>query len=229
MKCANYRNLIFAAVLFGASAKSFAETVVSITVAPPALRVYVQPLCPAEGYIWAPGYWAYRDGAYVWAPGAWVLPPQPGLLFTPGYWDLVDGVYLWRHGHWGVHVGYYGGVNYGYGYPGAGFFGGRWEGGHFFYNREVSNVGERFRNTYREKVLDHGHRGASFHDRREDRHEDRANRRDGRRENRRADGKENREAHAREGAAHGGKAKEHTAKAAAHGGSKSGGKISHRG
>jgi len=216
-----YRNLIFAAVLFGASASLLADTPVWITVAPPPLRIYVQPPCPAEDYLWTPGYWAYRAGAYVWVPGAWVLPPQAGLLFTPGYWDLVDGVYLWHRGYWGVHVGYYGGVNYGFGYPGAGFFGGRWEGGRFFYNREASNVGERFRNAYREKVPDHGNRGASFHDRREDRHQDRADRR--------ADGKEHREAHGHEGAVHGGKAKEHTAKTATHGGGNSGGKARHRG
>ena len=34
---------------------------VSVTIAPPALPVYVQPEIPAPGYIWTPGYWAYGE------------------------------------------------------------------------------------------------------------------------------------------------------------------------
>jgi hypothetical protein len=168
------RNLIFAAALVTTSARSFAGTVVSISVAPPVLRVYAQPPCPGDGYIWTPGYWAYGPTGYSWVPGAWVLAPQPGYLFTPGYWGFADGAYVWHRGHWGLHVGYYGGVNYGFGYTGTGFYGGHWEGGHFFYNRAVSNVGARFHNTYREEVHDHGRDRASFHhgDDRGDHHED---------------------------------------------------------
>ncbi len=44
------------------------------------------------------------------------------------------GVYVFHAGYWGPHVGFYGGVNYGFGYSGSGFYGGRWEGGHFAYN-----------------------------------------------------------------------------------------------
>src|SRR5271170_3001714 len=183
--------LFLALGIFSVASPASAQIAVGISVhvGPPALRVYVQPPCPAEGYIWTPGYWGYRAGAYVWTPGAWVLPAQPGLLFTPGYWDLVDGVYLWRGGHWGVHVGYYGGVNYGFGYPGAGFFGGRWEGGHFFYNRAYSNVdGARFHHVYHDERFGH-ERGREDHraDRREDRREDR---RSDRRGDRREDHKE---------------------------------------
>ena len=32
---------------------------VSIHIGPPALPVYVQPVCPGDGYIWKPGYWAW--------------------------------------------------------------------------------------------------------------------------------------------------------------------------
>jgi hypothetical protein len=37
-------------------------------------------------------------------------------------------------------VGFYGGINYGYGYGGNGYSGGRWQGGHFSYNTAVNNV-----------------------------------------------------------------------------------------
>lgn len=114
---------------------------VSINVAPPALPVYVQPACPGIGYIWTPGYWAWDDGDYYWVPGTWVLAPSPGLLWTPGYWGWGGGVYLWHPGYWGPHVGFYGGINYGYGYTGVGFDGGYWRGHDFYYNRAVNNLG----------------------------------------------------------------------------------------
>lgn len=132
---------VLALAMSMAPAVSRAQVVVSITVAPPVLPVYVQPVIPAEGYLWTPGYWAYGPEGYFWVPGVWVLPPQVGLLWTPGYWGWRGGVYLWNGGYWGPHVGFYGGVNYGFGYGGVGFAGGRWEGGHFAYNSAVANVG----------------------------------------------------------------------------------------
>ncbi len=74
-------------------------------------------------------------------PGTWVLPPSDGLLWTPGYWGWSNGLYLWNAGYWGPHVGFYGGVDYGFGYTGVGFAGGYWHGGAFFYNRSVANFG----------------------------------------------------------------------------------------
>ena len=114
---------------------------VGVAIAPPALPVYVQPPLPAEGYIWTPGYWGYGDAGYYWVPGVWVAPPRAGLLWTPGYWGFVGGLYGWHGGYWGPHVGFYGGVNYGFGYGGVGFFGGEWRGGVFAYNRAVANFG----------------------------------------------------------------------------------------
>lgn len=110
--------------------------------APPELPVYEQPLCPGEGYIWTPGYWAWdADGDdYYWVPGTWVLAPEIGYFWTPPYWGWADGAYVFYPGYWGPHVGFYGGIAYGFGYFGHGYDGGRWENGHFFYNRYVSNV-----------------------------------------------------------------------------------------
>jgi hypothetical protein len=75
-------------------------------------------------------------------------------LWTPGYWGFVGGVYAFHAGYWGPHVGFYGGVNYGYGYGGAGFVGGRWAGNSFAYNRTVNNVNvTNIHNTYNETVI----------------------------------------------------------------------------
>jgi WXXGXW repeat (2 copies) len=113
---------------------------VSVNIAPPVLPVYVQPAIPAPGYLWTPGYWAWGPAGYYWVPGTWVSPPTAGVLWTPGYWGWVSGAYLWHAGYWGPHVGFYGGVNYGFGYRGVGYEGGYWHGNQFLYNTTVNNV-----------------------------------------------------------------------------------------
>lgn len=113
---------------------------ISVRIGPPPLPVYAQPVCPGPDYIWTPGYWAWGPGGYYWVPGTWVLAPEPGLLWTPGYWAFAGGLYVWHPGYWGRHVGFYGGIDYGFGYFGVGFVGGEWHGRHFAYNRVVTNV-----------------------------------------------------------------------------------------
>src|SRR5580692_1399491 len=122
--------------------------------APPPLPDYEQPPCPEDGYLWTPGYWGWTGGGYYWVPGTWVQPPRVGVLWTPGYWGFVGGVYLFHAGYWGPHVGFYGGVNYGFGYGGVGFIGGRWEGGHFAYNTAVLHVNTTIvHNTYVDRTV----------------------------------------------------------------------------
>jgi hypothetical protein len=137
---------------------TYAEPAVDVEVraseAPPPLPDYDQPPCPEDGYLWTPGYWAWGAGGYYWVPGTWVQPPRVGFLWTPAYWGFVGGVYAFHAGYWGPHVGFYGGVNYGYGYLGVGFVGGRWEGNSFAYNRTVNNVSvTNIHNTYNETVI----------------------------------------------------------------------------
>jgi WXXGXW repeat (2 copies) len=146
------RTAVLALAVSFVPAVSQAGVILSITVAPPVLPVYVQPVCPEVGLLWTPGYWAYGEAGYFWVPGVWMSPPSVGLLWTPGYWGWNSGVYAWNAGYWGPHVGFYGGVNYGFGYGGVGFLGGRWEGGRFAYNSAVMNVGVGF-HSYHENVV----------------------------------------------------------------------------
>ncbi|WZB65519.1 hypothetical protein WJ971_23055 [Achromobacter xylosoxidans] len=121
---------------------------------PPPLPVYTQPPAPGDGYMWVPGYWSLNRYGYFWVPGAWVLAPYTGALWTPGYWGFVDGVYLWHAGYWGPHIGFYGGINYGFGYIGIGYVGGYWNRDRFFYNRAVTNVNvTRVTNVYNHTVV----------------------------------------------------------------------------
>jgi WXXGXW repeat (2 copies) len=150
------RSLVLAAAVSIIPAVSNAGVFVSIGIgAPPVLPVYAQPICPAAGYIWTPGYWAYdEDAGYYWVPGAWVLAPYTGALWTPGYWGWGDGGYFWHTGSWGRHIGFYGGVNYGFGYFGRGYEGGRWDHDRFNYNRSVTNVNiVNVHNVYNERVV----------------------------------------------------------------------------
>jgi WXXGXW repeat (2 copies) len=129
---------------------------VSVDVPPPPLPYYEQPPIPADGYIWAPGYWAWDPVAldYYWVPGTWVEPPQPELLWTPAWWGWVDGRYGFHPGYWGREVGFYGGIDYGFGYTGEGYYGGRWDHGVFFYNRTVNNfTNARITNVYNQTVV----------------------------------------------------------------------------
>jgi hypothetical protein len=152
------RSLILAAAISAIPAASFAGIFVSIGIgAPPVLPVYVQPVCPAPGYIWTPGYWSYADdGGYYWVPGAWVLAPYEGALWTPGYWAYGAGGYAWNPGYWGLHIGFYGGVNYGFGYFGRGFEGGYWDRGVFRYNTAIVHVDNaRFHNVVYNRAVIH--------------------------------------------------------------------------
>jgi hypothetical protein len=130
------------------SASAAISVGISIGIAPPPLPVYEQPVVPGPGYIWTPGYWAWGGDGYYWVPGTWVMPPEVGLLWTPGWWGWSDGYYHWHDGYWAPQVGFYGGINYGYGYFGAGYDGGYWRGREFYYNRAVNNVNVNIRNVY---------------------------------------------------------------------------------
>ena len=67
------RIFCWAVLMLALSSALFAQLSVVVSFGPPALPVYVQPPCPAEGYIWTPGYWAYDPnfGDYYRVPGTW--------------------------------------------------------------------------------------------------------------------------------------------------------------
>ena len=145
------RSFVLAGFLFVTLplASSFAQVGISVNFAPPILPVEVQPPVPVAGYIWTPGYWGWGVSDYYWVPGAWVPPPVVGLLWTPPWWGWNNGLYGFNEGYWGPTVGFYGGINYGYGYSGNGYWGGRWEGNSFRYNTAVTHVNTSVvHNTY---------------------------------------------------------------------------------
>jgi WXXGXW repeat (2 copies) len=145
------RVLLFGLIMLSMSAAAFAQIGVAITIGPPPLPIYEQPICQDDGYLWTPGYWAYDYDIsdYYWVPGTWVAAPEVGFLWTPAYWGWGGDRFVFHDGYWGPHVGFYGGINYGFGYGGVGYEGGRWEGDHFSYNTYVNHVNTTIiHNTY---------------------------------------------------------------------------------
>jgi hypothetical protein len=148
-------SLLFLCLFLGISQASAQISVgISVSFGPPALPIYEQPICPADGYLWVPGYWAYdNDYGYYWVPGTWVQAPQVGYLWTPGYWGWGGSAFIFHEGYWGPQVGFYGGIVYGFGYGGVGYEGGRWDGNRFLYNTYVSHVNTTIiHNTYNVRV-----------------------------------------------------------------------------
>jgi len=133
--------ICMAAIPLVASAQVFLSFDIGTPPPPmPYAAYYSQPALTTPGEIWQPGYWAYGSDGYYWVPGTWVMPPSAGLYWTPGYWSNDNGYYGWNNGYWAPQVGFYGGVDYGYGYYGNGFVGGTWNNGAFAYNTAVTNV-----------------------------------------------------------------------------------------
>src|SRR5271166_4661748 len=131
---------------------SYGQPVLQAQQPPPPLPEYSQPPIPGNGYLWTPGYWSYAPQGYFWVPGVWAMPPQVGFLWTPGYWGFSAGMYRFNYGFWGQYVGYYGGINYGFGYGGMGYQGGYWSGNRFNYNRSVNNVNVTNVNVYNRSI-----------------------------------------------------------------------------
>jgi hypothetical protein len=109
---------------------ALADIELSINIAPPPLPVYEQPPVPTEGYLWTPGYWMYvlRVISGCRALGL-NRPAGAGLDARLLGWS--NALYVWNSATAGRNVGFYGGVNYGYGYYGRGYEGGYWRGNDF--------------------------------------------------------------------------------------------------
>jgi WXXGXW repeat (2 copies) len=70
--------------------------------APPPAQTEVVPVAPGTGYVWVPGYWAWRGPrrGYVWVPGTYAVPAQPSYHWVPGHWAPRPGGWVWIEGHW---------------------------------------------------------------------------------------------------------------------------------
>jgi hypothetical protein len=64
-----FRSLLLALFALAFVEPVFAQLSVTVSFGPPALPIYDQPICPGDGFLWIPGYWAYDpDYGYYWIP-----------------------------------------------------------------------------------------------------------------------------------------------------------------
>ena len=106
---------------------------------PPPLPEYSQPPTPGQNYEWTRAI-ELCGCRLLLGPRTWVLAPYTNALWTPPYRGFESGRYRWHRGYWGRHIGYYRGINYGFGDTGHGYYGGYSKGGSFAYNRAVTTL-----------------------------------------------------------------------------------------
>jgi hypothetical protein len=71
---------------------------IDIDIAPPAVRVEPVP-GPRVGYVWAPGFWEWRDHAHVWVPGRYIRE-RHGYHWVADRWEQRGPHWHHEHGHW---------------------------------------------------------------------------------------------------------------------------------
>lgn len=94
-------NVLFAAGIFGAFVTplpSVAAVDLYVNIGPPPERYEPVP-APRAGYVWAPGYWDWRDNRHVWSRGVWVRERQ-GYAYEPHRWVEHDGRWRLDRGRW---------------------------------------------------------------------------------------------------------------------------------
>jgi hypothetical protein len=93
-----YVTALIVAAAIAVPALSSAGVVVDIGVAPPAPQVEVVPAVRA-GYVWAPGYWAWRGGRHVWVGGHYIHERR-GYHWIPDAWVQAGPRWHYAPGHW---------------------------------------------------------------------------------------------------------------------------------
>src|SRR5258708_13388306 len=75
-----------------------AEVGIFLDVAPPAPRYEVVP-ASREGFVWAPGYWDWRDGRHYWNRGHWERQ-RVGYHWNESRWEHLDERWPLNLGGW---------------------------------------------------------------------------------------------------------------------------------
>jgi len=107
---------------------------------PPPLPDYSQLKLPGTIITGRPAYWSYASGGYYWVPGAWVMVPWVNALWTPRTGATMAAATAGTEVIGDRTFGFYGGIDYGFGYTGRGITAAYWNHGTLNYNRAVTNV-----------------------------------------------------------------------------------------
>ena len=94
-------SVLFAAGMIGAVAAplpAMAAVDLYVNIGPPAVQYEAVPRHRA-GYVWAPGYWDYRDNNHVWVGGS-QIKARKGYNYQPHRWVEHDGRWNQEPGRW---------------------------------------------------------------------------------------------------------------------------------
>src|SRR5579863_3412168 len=89
--------LLISAGAIAAPSLSSAAVLVDVDVAPPAPRVEVVPAV-RPGFVWAPGYWAWRGHNHVWVRGHYIRE-RAGYHWVPDAWVAAGPRWHYAPGH----------------------------------------------------------------------------------------------------------------------------------
>lgn len=91
------RSLLLSLALTAGSG-AFAQVSFNIVLAPPAPVHEMVPVMP-QGYVWAPGYWAWNVDRHIWVRGRSMLQ-RTGYRWEPDRWEQHSGNYVRQPGRW---------------------------------------------------------------------------------------------------------------------------------
>jgi hypothetical protein len=89
--------LLFSVLLIAGVAAQ-AQVSWSITIGPPPPIYEAVPMLP-QGYVWAPGYWAWNNDSHVWVRGRSIMQ-RPGYRWEPDRWEQRGNGYYRQPGNW---------------------------------------------------------------------------------------------------------------------------------
>ena len=87
------------AILMPVTSHADSRVSVGITIGPPPPPMVVQPVAPAPGYVWAPGYYGWNGYQYIWVSGRWIAP-RPGYVWVADRWEQRGPHWQHVHGYW---------------------------------------------------------------------------------------------------------------------------------
>jgi len=98
MKFSRLAQGLLLSLSMAAGTASLAQVRFSINVGPPEPMYEPVPVMP-QGYVWAPGYWAWNHDQHIWIRGRSVMQ-RTGYRWEPDRWEQRGNTYFRQPGSW---------------------------------------------------------------------------------------------------------------------------------
>jgi len=98
MKLRRVAQSLLLSLTLATGAVALAQVSFSINVGPPPPIDEVVPMMP-QGYVWAPGYWAWNHDQHIWIRGRSMVQ-RTGYRWEPDRWEQRGNGYYRQPGSW---------------------------------------------------------------------------------------------------------------------------------